>query len=130
MLNLIQHPSSQPPMPAVAAILARYDRQKLASFIEIAIGLLDTFDGDPEAEPATWTEAGNRDTHAGLPDDYEQSGDEEDTAWTEWQTRHRHKVTAGGYEQADQCEDDEDDDNDTSVEDGPEGFDQIGRAHV
>ena len=123
MGNMIPHPSAQPPMPAVAAILARYDRQKLASFIEVAISLLDTLDGDPEAEPATWTEAGNRNTHADLPDDHELSGDEKDAGWTEWQSRGRHKQTAGGYEQSDQHEDDEDDDPDTSAEDAPEGFD-------
>jgi hypothetical protein len=39
------------PMPAVARILSRYDRNKVEAFIEIAIGLLDTFDGpdDPDA---------------------------------------------------------------------------------
>lgn len=120
---MIPHPSAQPPMPAVAAILARYDRKKLAGFIEIAISLLDTLDGDTEAEPATWTEAGNRNTHADLPDDHEQTGDEKDTGWSEWQSRGRHKQTAGGYEQADQNEDNEDDDQDTSAEDAPEGFD-------
>jgi hypothetical protein len=123
MGNMIPHPSARPAMPAVALILSRYDRQKLASFIEVAISLLDTLDGDPEAEPATWTEAGNRNTHADLPDDLELSGDEKDTGWTEWQSRGRHKQTAGGYEQADQHEDDEDEDPDTSAEDASEGFD-------
>lgn len=44
------HPAALPPMPAVARILAQYDRDKLASFIEVAIGLLDTLDGDPDVE--------------------------------------------------------------------------------
>ena len=65
-------------MPAVARILARHDRGKLAAFVTIAIDLLDVMEGDEDAEPATWTEAGNRNTHADLPDDYEQSGDEPD----------------------------------------------------
>ena len=110
MGNMIPHPSAHPPMLAVAAVLSRYDRQKLSSFIEVAIGLLDTFDGDLDAEAATWTEAGNRNTHADLPDGHELSGDEADTGWTEWQSRGRHKQTAGGYEPADQHEDDEEDD--------------------
>ena len=83
-------PGTFPPMPAVARILARHDRGKLAAFVTVAIDLLDVMDGDDDAEPATWTEAGNRNTHAHLPDDYEQSGDEADTSWTEWPTRGRH----------------------------------------
>lgn len=43
-------PGTIPPMPAVARILARYDRDKLEAFIAIAIDLADTLDGDPEAE--------------------------------------------------------------------------------
>lgn len=35
-----------PPMPAVARILARYDRDKLSAFISVAIDLLDTLAGD------------------------------------------------------------------------------------
>lgn len=116
-------PGTFPPMPAVARILARHDRGKLAAFVTVAIDLLDVMDGDDDAEPATWTEAGNRNTHAHLPDDYEQSGDEADTSWTEWPTRGRHKHTAGGFEPADHHEDDENDDPDTSAEDDWEGFD-------
>lgn len=38
------------PMPAVAAILSRYERAQIAGFIEIAIGLLDVMDGDADLE--------------------------------------------------------------------------------
>lgn len=38
------------PPPAVARILARYDRPKLEAFIAIAIDLLDTMDGDTNLE--------------------------------------------------------------------------------
>ena len=38
------------PMPAVARILSRYDRQKLEAFLAIAIDLLDTMDGDTDVE--------------------------------------------------------------------------------
>lgn len=127
MGNMIPHPSAQPPMPAVALILSRYDRQKLANFIEVAIGLLDTMDGDTDAEPATWTEAGNRNTHADLPDDHEHSGDDQDISWTEWHSRdpRRHRIaqseTIGSILSEDDEEDDhaEDDDPD-SEHDGSE----------
>jgi len=113
------HPASQPPMPAVAAILSRYDRNKLASFIEVAISLLDTLDGDPEAEEHPLEDAFvSHDPYFAYTD-----SDGSDVAWTEWQTRGRHKLTGGGSEQADLHEDDEDDDPDTSAEDAPEGFD-------
>ena len=38
------------PMPAVARILARYDRAKLEAFLSVAIDLLDTLDGEPDIE--------------------------------------------------------------------------------
>ncbi len=38
------------PMPAVSSILSRFHRPQLAAFIEVAIDLLDTLDGDPDAE--------------------------------------------------------------------------------
>jgi len=113
------HPSSQPPMPAVAAILSRYDRNKLASFIEVAISLLDTLDGDPEAEEHPLEDAFvSHDPYFAYTD-----SDGSDAAWAEWHTRGRHKLVRGEHEAADQCEDDEDDDPDTSAEDAPEGFD-------
>ena len=39
-----------PPMPAVARILARFERNQLAGFIAVAIDLLDTLDGPEDAE--------------------------------------------------------------------------------
>lgn len=38
------------PLPAVARILSQYDRTKVESFIEVAIGFLDVMDGDPDNE--------------------------------------------------------------------------------
>jgi hypothetical protein len=38
-------------MPDVARILARFDREQLHGFIEVAIDLADAMDGDSEAEP-------------------------------------------------------------------------------
>lgn len=39
-----------PPMPAVARILARFNRESLSGFIEVAIGLLDVMEPDPDLE--------------------------------------------------------------------------------
>lgn len=44
------HPASQPNMPAVARILSRYDRESLEAFLEVALELLDTMDGNPDLE--------------------------------------------------------------------------------
>ena len=60
------------PLPAVTRVLSRYDRAQLADFIEVAIGLLDTMDGDPDLEP-------NGDDENVMAD-----GDMRDTAWFEW----------------------------------------------
>ena len=38
------------PMPAVARILARFERDQLAGFIAVALDILDTLDGDTDAE--------------------------------------------------------------------------------
>ena len=45
------HPSAMPPAPAVMRVLSRFDRQSLASFITLAIELLDLVDGDSDTEP-------------------------------------------------------------------------------
>lgn len=50
MATAFQNPGALPPMPAVARILSQFDRQQLAGFIEVAIDLLDTLDGDPDLE--------------------------------------------------------------------------------
>lgn len=60
------------PMPAVARILARFERNQLAGFIAVAIDLLDTLDGDI---------------------DLQESGDCEDEVFTE--TARRYAATLG-----------------------------------
>ena len=45
------HPSAPPQAPAVMRVLSRFDRQSLASFITVAIELLDVVDGDSDTEP-------------------------------------------------------------------------------
>ena len=57
-----------PPMPAVARILARFERDQLAGFIAVALDLIDTLDGDAdledegEAEPDDADEEDDSDT--------------------------------------------------------------------
>ncbi|MFC4593514.1 hypothetical protein [Sphingobium tyrosinilyticum] len=52
-MNAISHPSapSHPPA-AISRVLSRYSRGELEGFIEVAIGLLDLTDGDPDMEDA------------------------------------------------------------------------------
>ena len=90
MATLIRHPAFTPPMPAVTRILAQFDREQIEGFIEIAIGLLDIADGDPDAEEDNqdccvacddtggkhvWNGYGNH--LPGDPDDAEDVGDAE-----------------------------------------------------
>ena len=85
---------SFPPTHAVARILASFDRAKLGNFVEVAIGLMDVDDGDPELEP---------------------NGDERgDQAWIEWNTmggsqKSGHNLLAG-EEDGEDCDPAEDDD--------------------
>lgn len=77
-------PGTIPPMPAVARILSRYDRGKLAAFVAVAIDLLDVLDGDPDREDG-----------GDLEPDCDGKGD---PAWLEWHTRGRHKSGRYGGE--------------------------------
>lgn len=62
-------PGTIPPMPAVARILSRYDRDKLAAFVSVAIDLLDVLDGDAEPEYPTVPDYGlNQDSPPQQPD--------------------------------------------------------------
>ena len=81
-----------PPMPAVARILARFEREQLAGFIAVALELLDTLDGDADLENASDLE----DDHAlsplalgfesGRGPGCEISDGRGDQAWIEWTT--------------------------------------------
>lgn len=86
------------PMPAVARILARHTRANVEAFIAIAIDLLDTFDGSPDAEDD---------------DPGEVVGDEQDAAWIEWTALH--PATRRGPAPLAGDEDSEDDDQDTCL---------------
>lgn len=100
-----------PPMPAVTRILSQFQPEQLASFVEVAIGLLDLADGDPELEDNG---------------DAELIGDEQDAAYTEFHTRGRHKHTAGGTEPFDRHEDAEVDDEPEVDDEAEDSFDQEG----
>ena len=86
-----------PPMPAVARILARFERDQLAGFIAVALDLIDTLDGDADLEDATDLE----DDHALSP---------QATSY----------ATGPGCEVSDTGEDD---DADMGIEDDPRGCD-------
>ena len=51
--KIVTLPGIIPPMPAVARVLARFDRDKIASAIEVMIALLDMYDGDTDMEDAS-----------------------------------------------------------------------------
>ena len=68
----LQHPRAMPPMPAVARILSRFDRQQLEGF-----DLADAMDGDPEAEGSNWPEDTRAEAGLHLPDDCEADVDNE-----------------------------------------------------
>ena len=83
-----------PPMPAVARILARFERDQLAGFIAVALDLIDTLDGDADLEDNADREASD--------------GDDQDAAWVEWHTMHGPQKR--GHNRLAGEEDDEDDD--------------------
>ena len=87
------------PMPAIARILARFERDQLAGFIAVALDLIDTLDGDADLEDATDLE----DDHALSP--FAMGFD---------------RVRGPGDETSDTGEDD---DIETGIEDDPRGCD-------
>lgn len=100
----IVHPRAIPPMPAVARILSRFDREAIEHFVEIAIDLADALDGDAEAEELVLE--GAFVDHRSVP--AVQDPEAEGGAWIEWTTLHPQRrsgsnVLAGH-------EDDEEDD--------------------
>ena len=118
-----------PPMPAVARILARFEREQLAGFIAVALDLIDTLDGDPDLENAT-----------DLEDDFALSpqargyadgpgcpvADAAENAWVEWDRmrgaqKSGHNLTFGD-------EDAEEDDGDGDCTDDEPAFDKRSRA--
>ena len=107
------------PMPAIARVMAGFQRDQLANFVEVALGLLDLADGDADLEDATDLE----DDHALSVQGFGPGCDVADAgenAWIEWTalhpgTRKGHNLTAGQ-------EDDEDDDPDHALDEGEPNF--------
>ena len=114
-----------PPIPAVARILARYDRPAIEAFIAIAIDLADTLDAPDDPDEPNF--ASRSDGLPGDPGDHERAGDDDDTGWPEWHARRSRKL-AGGICEMEQdrlwmspCgvpEDAEDDDQDCGHDEG------------
>lgn len=48
--NAFASPFARIPPAALMRMLSRFEREQLANFIEVAIGVLDVADGDPDAE--------------------------------------------------------------------------------
>jgi len=88
------------PMPAVARILARFERGQIEAFLAVAIDLLDVIDGDADKEDDEADEA---------------AGDEQDVAWIEWNTMHGSQKRGPNRTAGD--EDAEDDDDDSACDD-------------
>lgn len=108
----IPFPGAIPPMPAVARILARFDREQVEGFIAVALDLLDTLDRPFDPDEPDFTP--RVDGKAGDPEDGEAVGDEGDFAWSEWHHRNatgrQAGVEANPLENCGRSEDDEDDD--------------------
>ena len=68
---IVTLPGTMPPMPAVARVLAQFDRDKIGNAIEVMIALLDLAEPDPEAEGSTWPDDLRAVDRLHLPDDSE-----------------------------------------------------------
>ena len=83
-------PGAMLPMPAVARILARYDRGKLAAFVTVAIDLLDVLDGGADLEGECSEDEVSRCTDIGRAVEGDGAGcdiaDAGENAWLEWTT--------------------------------------------
>ena len=105
-------PGAIAPMPAVARILSRYDRGKLAAFVTVAIDLLDALDGDPDREGECSEDEVSRCTDSGQPVPCNGPGcdiaDTGENAWIEWHTMRGSQKRGPNITQA--HEDAEDDD--------------------
>lgn len=95
-------------------LMSCFDPRQLAGFVDVAIGLIDLAEGDPDIEDNADREASD--------------GDDRDVGWTEFHTRGRFKLNPGVLSPAGQHvdEDDEEDDapeeDDVGEEDDPAGM--------
>lgn len=111
------------PMPAIARVMAGFQRDQLANFVEVALGLLDLADGDPDLEDANDVEddfaltATAQHYATGPGCEVSDTGEQAYVEWTALHpgTRKGHNLTAGQ-------EDDEDDDPDHALDEGEPNF--------
>jgi len=124
MGKMEQFPIVSSPMPAVARILSGYDRRKVEAFIEVAIGLLDTFDNPDDPDAPNFC-LGCSDGQPGDLGDHEKGGDEEAGAYAEWtslraaQRRQALPVGLRGLHEDDELIGDETDASGAEDEEGP-----------
>jgi hypothetical protein len=115
MGRIEQFAATSAPMPAVARILSRYDRREVEAFIEVAISLLDTFDGPNDPDTADFSS--RSDGLPGEPADHEPGGDDEAGAYVEWtsmlpaQRRRGLQLSLAGVHEDDEAGGDEQDGN-------------------
>jgi hypothetical protein len=102
-------PFIEVPPAALMRILSRFERSQLAGFVEVAIGLLDVAEPDPD-EPDF---SPRSDGLPGDPSDHEPTGDEEGGAYIEWHAMRGSQKR--GPNLIARLEDDEDDDQDTCL---------------
>ena len=115
------HPTPQPvTLPGdmdprdLFRLMSCFDPRQLAGFVDVAIGLIDLSEGDPDLEDNADREASD--------------GDDQDVGWTEFHTRGRFKMNPGVLSADGQPleEDDEDydaaEDDDFGEEDDPSGL--------
>lgn len=103
-----------PALPAVARILARHDRPAIEAFLAIAIDLLDTLDGDPDAETGNDVEDDFALTDGAIERAISEPRvdcvDQDEGAYVEWHTKPANRRRCGQSEFTLGHEDDEDDD--------------------
>lgn len=121
----------------VARVLATLDRAKLDIFAEVAIGLMDFADGDPDAEEIgdeedqSYLEASGprghvADGRASPIEDDEDCGGGGDQAWVEWASMRGSAKRGPNFTRGQ--EDDEDDDGGGDCTDDEPGFNRRSRT--
>lgn len=135
MATVHQHPAALAvPPAAVMRVLERFPRRELEGFIAVALELLDTLDGDPEAEDGTDLEDDfTLTTHAELSAEGAPGcpiADAHDPSWIEWNKRSRNKLRIGGHEPSNPAghEDDEQDDHDEDDDPAGGAADDLGES--
>ena len=86
-------------------LMSYFDPRQLAGFVDVAIGLIDLSEGDPDLEEGADREASD--------------GDDRDVGWTEFHTRGRFKLNPGVLSPAGQHVDEDDEENDAPEDDDP-----------